>query len=108
MKIHNTYECEVCGKTSTDREEIEKCEARGMPSFDHLPPIGTKFRVETVHISGRKPDMSVHTAIHHSVNEHHEVCVWAVGSKGSELIVFPDPKSPDFNEWSRRWVPVAE
>jgi len=28
MKIHQVYECEVCGKESLNREDIELCEAQ--------------------------------------------------------------------------------
>lgn len=30
MKIHYIYECEMCGKTSRNKEEIDLCEAQHM------------------------------------------------------------------------------
>lgn len=40
------YECEICGHASLDREEVARCEARGVPVVPPAGMVGYLFREE--------------------------------------------------------------
>lgn len=46
------FTCEVCGHSSTDREKVVRCEARGVPSVSVVGEVGFLRRVESEHSFG--------------------------------------------------------